>query len=238
MPDRLRIAICEDNNEDAVYLTDRIARSSIPASCNLFPSGEALMRVFERGKWDLVFLNVFTQGGMTGIETARALRAVDQQVVIAFTASGEEHAMEGYRVNALKYIIKPVESKDVYEAMELARMKTRFSQRFITIVTDGQRVEVLHDDILYIESLDHATVFHTDDMDYPTDIKMEQVEVLLQSPTFLRCHRSYIVNLNRVREVDRDFVMENGDIVYIRGKDLKGMRDAWEAYLQGREARP
>lgn len=230
MPDSLRIAICEDITEDAADLMSHIARSTIPAEYELFESGEALMRAHEKGKWHLVFLDIYMKG-MSGVETAKALRALDQQVVIAFTTSSEDYALEGYRVNALKYILKPVSQRDTQDAMELALMKANISQRHITILSDGQRVDLQHDEIYYIESNDRATLFHARDKIYPTEIKMDQIELLLQSSLFLRCHRSYIVNLNRVKEVDRDFLMENGDTVYIRGKDLKQMKDAWADYL-------
>jgi CheY-like chemotaxis protein len=96
----LRIAVCEDDPDDAAFLDDLIEKSGILSECHAFAGGEELLASFGAGRYDLIFMDIYMEG-MQGIETVEAIRQTDRNVVIAFITSSLDHALEGFRLNAL-----------------------------------------------------------------------------------------------------------------------------------------
>lgn len=238
----LQIAVCEDNPADAALLESHIEKSGIPSARRGFDDGEAFLRSFRAGLYDLVFLDIY-MGGMNGIEVAKAIRETDEYVVIAFTTTSPDHTLESYRLGALKYLEKPVTADGVRETMELALFK-RKSRSFITLtMSGGKRADIALDSVLYFELKDHVIKIHTSAglLTTSQSVRIDDIEKRLPSPPFMRCHRSYMVNLNYVHTVDRElqaFIMKNGDRADIRrghaAKYLKEL-DKWRLHEVGRD---
>lgn len=227
----LRIAICEDCADDAHRLIDCISQSVIPAAWDRFESGEALLAAFHPGKYDLMLLDIY-MGGMEGVEVARLIRQQDEGVVLAFTTTSEEHTLESYRLGALKYLVKPVEAREVAEAMRLADMARR-QRHTLFLLSGGRQIELPLDTILYLEAQNHTVLVHTFSgvLRASQSERLAEIELRLPCPPFLRCHYSYIVNLRYVQSVDQDFIMRNGDRVYIRQKELKKHTNAYQSWM-------
>ncbi|MDR1082354.1 MAG: LytTR family DNA-binding domain-containing protein, partial [Coriobacteriales bacterium] len=148
----LKIALCEDTSVDTDLLTALIDMSAVPYTLDSFSSGEALLEVFEKDKYDLIFLDVY-MGELTGVQTAEHIRDIDTQVVIVFTTTSDDFTREGYRLNAYKYLLKPVVEEDVVDALELATLKRDKAQgATLAIVTDNVPVVIPLNDIIFIES--------------------------------------------------------------------------------------
>ncbi|MCC8027911.1 MAG: LytTR family DNA-binding domain-containing protein [Clostridium sp.] len=227
----LKIAICEDCSEDTQRLIDCILRSGIPAAWDQFESGEALLAAFHPGKYDLMLLDIY-MNGMEGVELAGIIRSQDESVVLAFTTSSEEHTLESYRLGALKYLVKPVEARAVGESMLLADMARRHRHN-LSLMSGGRWIELPLDTILYLEAQNHTVLVHTFSgiLRASQSERLAEIELRLPCPPFLRCHYSYIVNLRYVQSADQDFVMRNGDRVYIRQKELKKHTNAYKSWL-------
>ncbi|MDR0459216.1 MAG: LytTR family transcriptional regulator DNA-binding domain-containing protein, partial [Coriobacteriales bacterium] len=88
--------------------------------------------------------------------------------------------------------------------------------------------------ILFIESSNRRSLVHTDSEVYSTTMTIDALEKLLPSPRFLRSHRSYVVNLDRVDEVSDDFIMDNGTVAYITVKNHRKIKRAYEDYVFSR----
>jgi DNA-binding LytR/AlgR family response regulator len=227
----LRIALCEDTPSDAETLKVLIELSNTPFTLDTFPSGEALLEVFAKGGYDLVFLDVY-MGALSGIQTAEKIRDVDTQVPIVFTTTSEDFTREGYRLNAYKYLLKPIVEEDVLDALELATLKRDKAQgATLAIVTDNIPVVIPLSDIIYIEALNRRSQIYTMTEAYATTMTIEDLYKLLPSPRFLRSHRSFIVNLDHVDEVADDFIMDNGSIAYIAVKSHRKIKHAYDDYL-------
>lgn len=231
----LHIAVCEDNATDAARLLDCIGQSggawNKPA---VFRSGEALLRAFAPGRYDLIFLDIYMEG-MRGIDAAAKIREADPTVTLAFTTTSTEHTLESYRLKALGYLEKPVSARDVRELLTLAENR-RESAPAITLLIEGEYRRLLLDGILYFELKNHAVTVNTltGALRASQTVKLSQIEKVLPPDAFLRCHHSYIANLRYVCEVDRalkTFAMQNGDRVYIRHASLGKAVKAYEDYL-------
>jgi DNA-binding LytR/AlgR family response regulator len=227
----LRIAVCEDTPSDATRLLSFITQCTVPHEVTHYPSGEDLIAVFSKGMYDIIFLDVY-MGVLTGVDTAQKIREIDSVVVIVFATTSDDFTREGYRLNAYKYLLKPVEASDVIEALELATLKRDRAQgATVNIVCDGKPVNVPLSDVLYVESNNRKSLVVTATETYSTVTSIDALEKMLPAPRFLRSHRSYIVNLDHVEDIGEDFIMDNGDKAYIRVKDFRGVKHAYDDYL-------
>ena len=228
----LHIAICEDTEPDLAVLRALIDGSGVSCVLEVFNSGESFIGQFAKGKYDLIFLDVF-MGELSGVETAEKIRELDTDVVIVFTTTSEDFTREGYRLNAYKYMIKPIIREDVEESLDLAIVKReRYLEASLEIICDGRAVSIPFNDIVYVESRDsRSNIVTCNGEEFATMTSMDSLETLLSPPRFLRSHRAFIVNLDHVDDVDDDFIMDNGDIAYIRVKDGKRIKNKYDDYV-------
>ena len=228
----LRIAICEDTESDLRNLKGQIEHSGVPYTLEGFSSGEDFVEEFSKGKYDIIFLDVFMDK-LSGVETAEEIRQLDSDVVIVFTTTSEDFTREGYRLNAYKYMVKPVIIDDVIESLDLAVAKRDSNlEACLEIISDGRAVSIPFSDIVYVESRDSRSYIVTSEGQMlPTVTSLDTLETLISPPRFLRSHRAFIVNLDHVDDVDDDFIMDNGDIAYIRVKDHKRIKNKYDDYI-------
>jgi DNA-binding LytR/AlgR family response regulator len=229
----LRIAICEDAPEDAERLRLMIAESEVPSIVRIYSSGEALLQAFAPGFFDLILLDIYLDGlkAATGMDVAREIRASDENVRLAFTTASREHAMAGYGVNASQYLLKPLQSQDVTALLHSVERYWSDFDDTLTVVIDRQKHTVQTRDILYVEVYNKRCTIHTISEDVTSCTSIDELEKRLPAPPFLRCHRSFIVNMDHVRAIDRDFTVSNGDTVYIRRPDQWKMKKAYRNYV-------
>lgn len=164
---------------------------------SVFPSAEAFLFAFdEENAFDILFLDVEMKG-ISGIELAKLLRSKGSCAETIFVTSHFEFVGEGYEVDALHYLIKPVAKEKLLEVLSKAADKLEQEPAHIVISCGAETVKLYENDILYVESFLHDIVIHTKNGDYR--IK-ESISVLEQklSKDFFRVHRSYIVNLKNV----------------------------------------
>lgn len=238
MKHMLNIAICEEDLIDAERLQEQLSLSMAArlatANIHLFPNGEALLQGFVSGGYDIIFLDIWFHGnaGMTGMETARAVRAQDPHCAIIFITASAEFAVESYAVHALHYIIKPITSEAMEDVLDrCGKYMSELISEAITVTIDRKSRSILLKDILYVEVNDKYCLIHTNAEVITPRISIDHLTAMLPSPPFCRCHRSFIVNFHHVKCVNRDFVMKNEDIVCIRQTDLKHIREQYFAYL-------
>lgn len=228
----ITIALCEDTPQDAAAMQTLLERLAPDAQIAFFASGEEFLAADPAGKFDLVLMDIY-MSGMTGLETARTLRQKDKTACIVFTTTSEDHALEGYRVRAMQYLVKPVQEEDVAEV--LAALQTGSSAQGkaepLTLVIGGEKRQIDPGDILYVEVFGKKSLIHVTAEVLETQTPIGELSLLLPSADFVRCHRAYIVNLAHVARLDGDFTMANGDTVYVRVKDLPAIRKAWNRYM-------
>jgi DNA-binding LytR/AlgR family response regulator len=228
----LRVAVCEDTPREASALIHLIQESGVACDVRLFHTGESFIDGFTKGAYDILFLDVY-MGEVSGIEVAERVRAVDEGVVIVFTTTSEDFTKDGYRLNAYKYMLKPVRASDVAESLELAALKRDRAQGAqIAVVADGRPITLSLDDIEYVEANNRSVSIHMVNGDLiPAQGTIDALDKMLPSPRFLRSHRSYIVNLDHVADVSEDFIMDSGDVADIRVKERRSIQHAYDDYL-------
>lgn len=169
---------------------------------------------------DLLFLDI-QMPELSGMEFARL---IPRQTRIVFTTAFKQYAIEGYKVSAFDYLLKPISFETFAETANkaLEYFTTQSQQtitredRFIFVKSDYRLVRIMLDDILYIEGLkDYVRICLTGGERILSLINMKRLEELLPRPEFLRTHRSYIAHMTNISTVDRQRIMYGTDAVPI-----------------------
>lgn len=207
---------------------------------SLYSSGEEFLSVFCPGKFDAVFLDNLMDG-INGMETARRLRTIDSSLPIIFITTEESFALEGYTVQAMDYILKPV-SKDRLSSV-MNRLTGQKRSRHIIEIKENRMTRYLNlDDVLYVRSVGHFLEIQTTVGTLKPYMALEYFLSLLQQLgeygesslglRFQNCCRGYVVCLDHVSSLtSSNFLMSDGSNVPISRPKYKEMRAAYASYL-------
>ena len=123
MPDVLKIVICEDEPDQKNMLLELLDESNIENTSVVFANGEDLLADFKQGKYDLILMDIYMESELTGIDTIRLIRKKDKDIPVAFVTTSKDHALESYRLSAMKYIEKPYSKESIEDILHLALLK-------------------------------------------------------------------------------------------------------------------
>lgn len=179
------------------YLERYAAQHQLEFAIQFYTAGEELLRQYHPG-WDLVLLDIRLPG-MTGMEVARALRRVDQNIPLMFITSLAHYALQSYEVNALDFLLKPVTYPELSMKLDKAVrvIRSRSGCRLPVGTRDGLHV-LFSGDITYIEVQNHDRYYHTEQEVYQDRGSLSRLEEQLAPFHFVRISVCYLVNLNYV----------------------------------------
>lgn len=206
---KIKIAICDDEQSQLEYISSLVSSWSASEGHNCeirtFMSAEAFLFEYEDDKiYDILLLDVEMKN-ITGIELAKRIRKDNNRTEIIFITSHFEFVGEGYEVDALHYLIKPILSDKLAQVLDKAAEKLSVEPSSMVISSDGETVKLYEDDILYVESFLHYIVIHTKDKEYKIKESISVFEEKL-SDDFYRIHRSYIASLKHITRISRTAV--------------------------------
>ncbi len=228
---KISVMICEDLEEERMAL-GRMVRAcckerQIDLALEFSASGEEILDRFRTTRWDIVFLDIY-MGKVSGADAARAIRGSDHDCALVFATTSREHGLLSYELQISDYLLKPFARQDVEAALDwiLREKEDRF--RTLTIRTEWESETIRLRDIQYIEVLHHTAVLHLPDGIRRTRRGLRELEAELEGGSFLRCHRSFLVNLDHVANaLPGAFEMGNGDRVPISTKRMPEMKKAF-----------
>lgn len=219
---KYRIAICDDEQNQIEYITSIVASWSAHEGhgCEIrtFASAEAFLFEYEEDKaYDILLLDVEMKN-MNGIELAKRIRKDNNRAEIIFITSHFEFVGEGYEVDALHYLIKPISVEKLTQVLTKAAEKLSVEPPSVVISCEGETVKLYESDILYVESFLHYIVIHTKDNEYKIKENISVFENKV-SDVFCRIHRSYLVSLKYITRISRTSVnIGNTELPLSRGK--------------------
>ena len=219
---KYRIAICDDEQNQIEYITSIVTSWSNHKghSCEIrtFASAEAFLFEYEEDKaYDILLLDVEMKS-MNGIELAMRIRKDNNRAEIIFITSHFEFVGEGYEVDALHYLIKPISVEKLTQVLTKAAEKLSVEPPSVVISCEGETVKLYESDILYVESFLHYIVIHTKDNEYKIKENISVFENKV-SDVFYRIHRSYLVSLKYITRISRTSVnIGNTELPLSRGK--------------------
>ncbi|MCI6757162.1 MAG: LytTR family DNA-binding domain-containing protein [Lachnospiraceae bacterium] len=198
----IRIAIVEDEE----IWADTLKRYSVQFAreqlldirTEWFTDGAAIADVYT-GNFDIILMDI-EMPLMNGMDAAREIRKKDEQVVIIFITNMAQFAIQGYRVGALDYILKPISYLPFSESlMRAIRQCRNHSEEFLSISTKGGLTKLRIGEIQWVESQGHRLTFHTDKSACETTtMSMRDLEEQLGTYGFSRCNSGILVNLRAV----------------------------------------
>ena len=218
-----RVAICDDEQSQVQYINSVLSKwgnlSGHNCEVRKFPSAEAFLFAYDEDKaYDILLLDV-KMGEMSGIELARRIRQKGSKAEIIFLTSYFEYAGEGYEVDALHYLVKPVPEGKLLEVLEKAAERLAEEPPYVVITCEGETVKLYEADILYVESFQHYISIHTKEREYKLKENISAFADRLAAG-FFRIHRSYLVSLKYVVRISRTLItLEGGtELPLARGK--------------------
>lgn len=232
----MKIAICDDNSLQIDFFKAHIdeflkKRGDKSYTLNTYSSGKPLIDDIADGQWyDIVVLDVVLDNE-NGINVARQLRKNGYNGNIAFWTAYKNYVFDALDVLPVHYIIKGSEHGRMYSVVKQTLENIR--EKTLTIKNKDyfHRAEFRH--IEYIESQNKYIMIHcTCGISHKERGKLNDIEKSLDG-RFLRCHQSYIVNMDEVSEVSHFFTMVSGAIVPIRQRELAKIREKYENYVIG-----
>lgn len=204
----LNCAIIDDEPLAAGLLKSYAEKTPFLNLVGTYGSAVEAMKEIRNNPVHLLFLDI-QMPELSGIEFAKIL---PKETKIIFTTAFQQYAIEGYKVSALDYLMKPVSYEDFLKAANKAldwfcitqKQQTYATDRFMYVKSDYKLVRVSLDDILYIEGLkDYIRIYLQDGQKIMSLMNMKKMEDYLPRPEFLRTHRSYIVHMSKAEAIER-----------------------------------
>lgn len=226
----MKVAIVEDETPHAEALQDLLRQWSkehqVLIDVALFDSGEAISSACE-DPFDLVFMDI-QMDGMNGISAARQLRQQGFHGQLVFLTSFSEYVFDGYEVQALNYLMKPVSYEKIAKCMDYVEQKLHDDH--YTFRDHDSVTRIAYSKIIYFCSANHYTQIITTEGDFRQRESLQIVFSHLPS-RFLFCHRTIIVNMEHVSKLKgRELALSNGVIVPISQTYLQDVRSALMSY--------
>ena len=225
----LRMAVCDDLEEERVQLA-RMARSyaqrrGLSMELRLFASGNELLDAARRPDFcHVLFLDIFMPG-LSGLDAARQLRAAGCMASIVFATTSQDYGVMSFDVQAADYLVKPFRQEDVDRTLDWCLEHMPESLRVLSVYAQGEWQELPLTSISYIEVLGHQCHIHTSRRTLVVRRGLDDLESAIDSRDFLRCHRSFLVNLNHVEGIEgSDFRLEDRTLVPISGANAARVR--------------
>lgn len=234
----MKIAVCDDEeefNKRTVKLIRSMLKKTEDYKITICASGEELLETYRREPFDIIFLDIEMEG-MNGMDTARQLREKDENVIIVFLTSYEEFALEGYEVNAYRYLIKN-QPEYVYKKQFKSIFQEYFQKHKYFVISDRNNIARIYlKDICFFEVLNKKIIVHTMTNTYEYTGKLSEVESqLADDASFIRSHKSYIINIAQVDTIgNTDITMKNTENVRMSRKRKKDVVERYLSYMTGR----
>lgn len=231
----MRLAICDDNDleRDLLHtlLKKYFSETSVHCDFTLYDRGTSLYYdVMEDIDYDIIFLDLF-MGDSFGMRIAQKLRDISYKGKIIFCTVSADYALESYVVFASGYILKPYSLNDIKRTLD--RFLPEYQCNSYQVKQKSNIIYIPLNEIMYVESDNTKCILHrTEDREYIIYKKLIQIEDELNDPRFLRCHQSFLVNMNYVREANDVFLLQNGENVLIRKKSKKIIQNKFLEYKE------
>lgn len=231
----IRIGVVEDDSADLRRILNYLDRFQHEQGehfvVSTFDDGEAIVERYTP-VYDIVLLDIEMQR-MDGMEAARRIREHDESVVIVFITAAAQYAINGYEVQALSYLLKPLPwfafSQELKRSVGTVRKR---ADETILVENGVKQIRMELSDIVYIESKRHTIIIHTLSGRLPISGTLKEFEEQLAQHDFFRSNSCYLLNLRHVVAVeDQDSIMVNKERLRVSRPRKKAFLAALADYL-------
>lgn len=223
------IATCDDEIQYCEQVENFMIRLGnslgIDIKCDKYSNGKELLES-NFNQYQIIFLDIDINNE-NGIQIAEKIRETNQKVQIIFFTALIQYAIDSYKVNAYRFLVKPIEYEDfVFQLTELLIRLNDYEKSNLVLTKDGQEYIIKIKDIIFVEVMDHTLTYHCVNYNITVGGTMRKLEMNLKEHFFSRIHNSYLVNMKYIAEI------RNQNLLLKNGKELPVARSKKETFRQ------
>ncbi|MCL2840824.1 MAG: LytTR family DNA-binding domain-containing protein [Defluviitaleaceae bacterium] len=209
------IGICDDEAIEVKFLTKLIHEWAETQDIIVYITSYANAEAFLMSSNvipDILLLDI-QMGKMDGMALAKHIRQSNAHVQFIFITGFTDYMSQGYEVDALHYLIKPIKEEQLFAMLTKAVERLSKEDDFLLVQTREDNMRLRHKDIFYIEAFAHYILIVLENKTIETRAKISEIENLLNDG-FVRCHRSYIVGLRHINRIGKtEIILDNGQSI-------------------------
>lgn len=232
----INIAICDDESQYIRKMEDSIQsimkkEKAEEYAIDVFSSSKALeKKLKEKQIYHVIFLDI-NMPEMSGLELAQKIRKRDKEVILVFMTAFLDYAIEGYRLNVLRFLWKDMLEQLLPECMEAVLRRLQWDKKTITCPFIEGTKEILLTDIGYIESQKHKLKFHllhNEQKEYLLYDKLDNMDEQLALYGFIRIHKSFLVNSMYIKRISNYRVkLQDGEELPIPREKFRQIKEKY-----------
>ena len=233
----MTIAIVDDIKEERVLLRTRLEKifhqKDMGFHCCEYENGEAFLEASKDQDITVLFLDIYMDGA-NGIEIAKEFRKSNKDCLLIFTTTSTDHALEGFQVRALHYLVKPYSENDISALADEILSRIPDSGKYIDVKVNGSNIQIPFRKIIYAEHFSHMIHIHTaGERELVTRQSFDSfITSLKMDSRFYQCNRGVVINLEHAVDFDgTSFRLDNGNNVPVSRKLLKNARQTFMEFL-------
>jgi DNA-binding LytR/AlgR family response regulator len=234
----INIAICDDTKEEleiiSTYVSKNLKDLDIHYKLSCFSEGQDLIDYINSSReiYDIIFLDIYMKFS-NGIDVARKIRDFDKGCKIIFITSSKDHAIDSYEVRAIHYILKPINEEKLGTAIKIAIESLNKENKQIVIKNKKGNYRISYKDILYAESKARViNIYLKSDEIISFYSKLEDFIQSLQDERFLKCHKSFVVNMDYISKIESNYIFMGDKItIPISGSNVAVIKEKYFNYL-------
>lgn len=229
----LLLAIVDDDEKERMELKKCVEQyfNTINQTCIIHLYSDGVEFVRSRERYNIVFFDIRMKE-MDGLDAARFLRIINKEAQIIFVTHMAQMAIRGYEVDAIDFVIKPVDQSAVTRVLDKAckRIDDMIDTTFALKTQEGI-VSIASKNIQYIEIFDHDLIYHTELGEFKVRGKLNEVRKKLDETKFIQINRSYLVNMRHIKSMHSDYVIVNQERIQISKSRQKDIEKRFIQYL-------
>ncbi|MEG0919317.1 MAG: LytTR family DNA-binding domain-containing protein [Anaerovoracaceae bacterium] len=239
----IHIALCDDCLAEMLKVEELVKEyeannSAINFTIDSFPMSVELASEIEKGRtWDIYILDLLMPQ-TSGIDLGRIIRKYNGTGAIIYETSSKDYALEAFEIKAARYIMKPINKKEVFEALDHSiRLITPDKEKSFTIKSGDGLKAVPTNRISYIECFKRRAYFHLIGGQVIESILLrgsfeEYIDELLKKDNFVQIHKSYVVNMINVDGINNEcVVMTSGEELGITKRNVAAFKKKYLEYI-------
>ena len=237
----MTIAIVDDIAEERALLRKRLEKillqKNIEFHCCEYENGEAFLEASKNQNFTVLFLDIYMDG-INGIEIARNFRKFNKDCMLIFTTTSRDHALEGFQVRAMHYLVKPYSEEDLISLFDEILSRIPTPEKTLPLKVNGSEFQVPFKTIVHADHFSHMIHIHTTK---EKELVIRQsfgtfTAPLIEDSRFFICNRGTIINMEHAVDFDGTmFLMNNGNKIGVSRELSKSARQHFMDYLFQKE---
>ncbi len=237
----MTIAIVDDIAEERALLRKRLEKillqKNIEFHCCEYENGEAFLEASKNQNFTVLFLDIYMDD-INGIEVAKNFRKFNKDCMLIFTTTSRDHALEGFQVRAMHYLVKPYSEEDLISLFDEILSRIPAPEKILELKINGSDLQVPFKTIIYAEHFSHMIrIFTTTEKELVIRQSFGTFTApLIEDSRFFICNRGTIINMEHAVDLDGTmFLMDNGNKIGVSRELSKSARQHFMDYLFQKE---